>query len=113
MFLEINYDAIRDVLGEPGFECSYVYDFGDDWIHRVVERIETATELNNWAMCVAGENACPPEDVGGPPGYEMFKKSMADRSSQDFIDYWLWNGGPFDPAAFDMNLANKRIQKLR
>ena len=22
------------------------------------------TALNNWTMCVAGENACPPEDVG-------------------------------------------------
>ncbi|MDH4449615.1 MAG: plasmid pRiA4b ORF-3 family protein [Rhodoferax sp.] len=106
--------AIRDVLGEVGFEFSYVYDFGDDWMHRiVVERIEAATALNNWAMCVAGENACPPEDVGGPPGYEMFRDAMADKSHPHFADYWTWTGGPFDPKAFDMNLANKRVKKLR
>lgn len=106
--------AIRDVLGGVGFEFSYVYDFGDDWMHRiVVECIDEATALNNWAMCVAGENACPPEDVGGPPGYEMFRESIADKSHPEYADYWTWNGGPFDPAAFDMNLANKRIRKLR
>lgn len=106
--------AIRDVLGCVGFEFSYVYDFGDDWMHRVVvERIDEGTALNNWAMCVAGESACPPEDVGGPPGYEMFRESIADKSHPEYADYWTWNGGPFDPAAFDMNLANKRIRKLR
>ena len=106
--------AIGDVLGDVGIECSYVYDFGDDWIHRiVVERIEGATSLNNWAMCVAGENACPPENVGGPPGYERFRQAMADKSHPEFSDYWRWVGGPFDPAGFDMNLANQRIRKLR
>lgn len=106
--------AIRDVLGDVGFECSYVYDFGDDWMHRiVVERIDDATALNNWAMCIAGENACSPEDVGGPPGYDMFRESIADKSHPEFGDYWTWNGGAFDPTAFDMNLANKRIKKLR
>jgi len=106
--------AIRDVLGDAGFEFTYVYDFGDDWMHRIiVERIEVATPINNWAMCVAGENACPPEDVGGPPGYEAFRLAMADKSHPEFADYWNWIGGPFDPAAFDMNLANQRIRKLR
>lgn len=106
--------AIRDLLGDVGFEFSYVYDFGDDWMHRVVvERIDEATALNNWAMCVAGENACPPEDVGGLPGYEMSRQSMDDKSHPEFADYWRWHGGPFDVAAFDMNLANKRIKKLR
>lgn len=106
--------AIRDVLGDAGFEFTYVYDFGDDWMHRIiVERIEVATPINNWVMCVAGENACPPENVGGPPGYEAFRVVMADKSHTEFADYWNRIGGPFDTAAFDMNLANQRIRKLR
>lgn len=106
--------TIRDVLGDAGGEFTYVYDFGDDWVHRiVVERIEAATTLNNWAMCVAGENACPPEDVGGPPGYEVFLEAMGNRSHPEFENYWRWIGGPFDPVAFDMNLANQRVRKLR
>ncbi len=106
--------AIRDVLGDAGFEFDYVYDFGDDWEHRVVvEAIGPATTLNNWPMCIAGEHACPPEDVGGVPGYEVFRQAMADPSHSEHADYWKWVGGPFDPTAFDMNLANQRIRKLR
>ena len=106
--------AIGDVLGKEGFECAYVYDFGDDWMHRiVVERVEASTPLNNWAMCVAGENACPPEDVGGPPGYEALRAGMADPSHPEFADDWNWVGGPFDARSFDMNMANQRIKKLR
>ena len=29
-------------------------------------------------MCIGGENACPPEDVGGPLGYEEFLSAMGD-----------------------------------
>jgi len=106
--------AIGDLLGETGFEFEYVYDFGDDWVHRVtVQGIEEATQLNNWPMCMAGANACPPEDVGGSPGYEMLQQAMADPRHPEHAHYWSWVGGPFDPSAFDMNLANQRIRKLR
>jgi hypothetical protein len=64
-------------------------------------------------MCMAGANACPPEDVGGSPGYEMFQQAMADPRHPEHAHYWSWVGGPFDPSAFDMNLANQRIRKLR
>lgn len=42
--------------------------------------------------CVAGENAGPPDDVGGPPGYEQFLVILADRQQN-----WLqiatgWSG---------------------
>lgn len=106
--------AVRDVIGGTGFEFSYVYDLGDYWAQRViVEGIGAATAWNNWAMCVAGENACPPEDVGGPPGYQRFTKAISDHSHPEFQYYWKWYGGPFDPNAFDLNLANQRIRKLR
>lgn len=86
--------AIRDVLGGAGFAFDYVYDFGDDWEHRItVESIGAATSLNNWPMCIAGENACPPEDVGGVPGYETFRQAMANPSHPEHADYWQWVGG--------------------
>jgi hypothetical protein len=52
----------------PAF--SYLYDFGDNWRHIiVVEKLIPTDEGNNWTQCIAGENACPPEDVGGIGGY--------------------------------------------
>ncbi|MDN8617356.1 hypothetical protein QZH52_30005 [Variovorax ginsengisoli] len=48
-------------------------DYGDNWRHRVkVEKIvELDTPISS-AVCVAGENACPPEDVGSASAYEEF-----------------------------------------
>ena len=51
----------------------YDYDFGDDWNHEMV-----VEEVSSWpwglkhGVCLDGQRACPPEDVGGPPGYEEF-----------------------------------------
>lgn len=47
----------------------YLYDFGDGWEHRVkVEKILPPDPALRSPVCLAGANACPPEDVGGPPG---------------------------------------------
>lgn len=48
----------------------YLYDFGDGWEHQVtVEKILPADPRLKLPQCLDGANACPPEDVGGPPGY--------------------------------------------
>jgi len=44
----------------------YSYDFGDGWEHEVqIEGIGAAQEDEPSLLCLAGANACPPEDVGG------------------------------------------------
>jgi len=50
----------------------YRYDFGDDWRHDVyVEEIaRTDREPLGEAWILAGERACPPEEMGGTRGYE-------------------------------------------
>jgi hypothetical protein len=58
-------------------------------------------------MCIAGANACPPEDVGGPPGYIDFVQAMADTTHTEHREMWRWNGGPFDPTAFSLNARLK------
>lgn len=64
-------------------------------------------------MCLAGANACPPEDVGGPPGYMEFLHAIQDTTHEEHGAMWLWWGGPFDPNGFDVNAANLAIRKLR
>lgn len=47
----------------------YMYDFGDDWRHRiVVEAIKPAEAGESYPSFLGGERRCPPEDCGGPPG---------------------------------------------
>jgi hypothetical protein len=61
------------LLEVEGDSLIYLYDFGDDWRHEVVlEKILSAATEAKHPICIAGERRCPPEDVGGPHGYEEF-----------------------------------------
>ena len=90
----------------------YVYDFGDDWHHKIkVEKIITLDAPLSLAVCLDGENACPPEDVGGSPGYEEFLQALADPAHPDHGDLKDWIGGSFDPAAFSIAEVNARLKQ--
>ena len=57
---------------------TYLYDFGDHWEHRikVEQRHPPDSILSASALCLAGANGAPPEDVGGAPGYAHFLKAI-------------------------------------
>ena len=101
--------TLREMLGARK-TFVYVYDFGDDWCHKVkVEKIVTLDVPIATGVCIGGENACPPEDVGGPPGYEEFLAAMADPKHPEHRDLKKWIGGSFDPAAFNVAEVNERL----
>jgi hypothetical protein len=58
-------------------------------------------------FCTGGENACPPEDVGGPPGYANFLAAISDPRHEEHQNYMEWSGGHFDPARFDQAAVNR------
>ena len=105
---------IGAVLGDSVSEFTYLYDFGDHWQHTVkVEKLLKPNEINRSPTCLAGQNACPPEDVGGIHGYMEFLEAVRDPTHDEHIAMWCWSGGPFDPAGFDVNGTNAAIRKLR
>jgi hypothetical protein len=59
-----------------------------------------------------GENACPPDDVGGASGYAYFLEAITDDAHEEHDDYVEWIGGPFDPAEFNLANANALCQKV-
>lgn len=92
----------------------YEYDFGDGWGHDVViEDLSWTYYGLKFAVCIDGQNACPPEDVGGPWGYTEFLEAIADPAHEEHESYLEWVGGPFDPAGFDLASANAALQKIR
>jgi hypothetical protein len=107
--------TVGSVLADSVQEFDYQYDFGDGWEHRisVEKRLAPQPDYNTWPMCISGANACPPEDVGGPPGYMDFVHAIRTSTHEEHQQMWLWNGGPFDPAAFSANDANRAIMRLR
>jgi hypothetical protein len=93
---------------------AYVYDFGDHWEHTVkVEDLVPPRPGAAPVLCIAGENACPPEDVGGPPGYFEFLAALKDPAHEQHTELLEWIGGPFDPAAFDITDANERLANIK
>ena len=101
--------TLRDALGAKK-TFTYVYDYGDDWRHKVkVERIVTLDAPIDRGVCIGGENACPPEDVGGPPGYEEFLAALADPKHPEHRDLKQWIGGSFDRTAFSVDEVNERL----
>lgn len=93
---------IRDCFTLKNAQARYVYDFGDNWVHKVVlENILPADPESNYPVCIAGRRACPPEDCGGPWGYQEFLEAMSDPNHPEHEDLSEWIGGSFDPDAFD------------
>lgn len=76
----------------------YLYDFGDSWQHRIVveDRIEPDPR-HLYPRLTDVEGRCPPEDVGGLPGYERFLHILADLDDPEHAEIVEWHGGPFDP----------------
>ena len=93
---------------------SYVYDFGDYWRHAItVTSVVPMTQPARSALCIGGENACPPEDVGGPPGYDDFVKIVRDPAHEEYEAMTQWCGGAFDPTAFDIHHANMLLKYVK
>jgi hypothetical protein len=93
---------------------TYDYDFGDGWEHEVViEELSWSYFGLKFAVCIDGQNACPPEDVGGTGGYVEFLEAISDPTHEEHESYLEWVGGSFDPAEFDLANANALLQKVR
>jgi Plasmid pRiA4b ORF-3-like protein len=104
---------ISELLPKNGkaFRFGYEYDFGDCWGHEVLfEGCVRAEEGGRYPVCVEGARACPPEDVGGTPGYEEYLEAMADPDHERHEEFMGWHG-PFDPEALDPVKATKRMRR--
>jgi hypothetical protein len=104
--------TVADVVKTGVSEFEYLYDFGDDWQHRIiVEPAVRSRAPGSAPLCLAGENACPPEDVGGHLGYARFLEALADASHPEHGTYVDWIGGVWDPKGFDLNWVNRELRE--
>jgi hypothetical protein len=93
---------------------TYLYDFGDGWEHTIkVEDLVMPQPQNKRIRCLAGENACPPEDVGGAHAYLDFIAAIKDPAHEEHATMLEWIGGSFDPTAFDMDVVNERLADIK
>jgi pRiA4b ORF-3-like protein len=94
-------------------QCTYRYDFGDDWEHRVDRICEQELPEYFKRRLLGGERAFPPEDCGGLAGYERMVQAVnegKDPEEEDVVGLWKWLGN-WDPERFDLEAAKAKFDQ--
>jgi len=105
---------VAKVLLAEGDSMVYLYDFGDNWPHKVVlEKIVPGDAISTRPICLAGKRRCPPEDVGGPSGYEDFLKVIFEPGHEEFEHFRGWAGGEYHAEEFDLKAVNEILERMR
>ena len=106
--------TIQQALAAAGHTpLVYTYDFGDDWRHQLTAELTDGPLPGQlYPRLVEAEGRCPPEDVGGPPGYEHFLEAIADPGHPDHDELTEWHDEPFDPSVPDTDMHQFEVLKL-
>jgi hypothetical protein len=107
--------VLAKVVPQVKTQFTYEYDFGDSWEHIIlVERIhEPDANVREFAQCLDGARACPPEDCGSVWGYANLLKVIKNPQHSEHKSMMEWLGGKFDPQAFDLEQINVCLGQLK
>ncbi|MDS9471392.1 plasmid pRiA4b ORF-3 family protein [Sporosarcina pasteurii] len=89
----------------------YTYDFGDDWRIRIVLEEVVEDYYFGYPTVLDGEGTAPPEDVGGPPGYEEFLKIYHDPEHPEYSSIRMWAEKQFY-RPFNINQLNDGLKNV-
>lgn len=93
-----------------GASFIYTYDLGDNWNHTIaVEAVEDGTP-DEISSCLDGARSRPPEDCGGPPGYEHLLEVLQDPKHDEYEHLSERAGLDFDPEFFDTRAVNAAFE---
>ena len=111
---EIDYKGMRisDLLKAEKDELIYEYDFGDGWNHKLIlEKILPVNQDQELPICIYGAMNCPPEDCGGPGGYQNLLEIIKQPTHEEYEETMTWLGGKFDPNYFNLEKVNKKLKQ--
>ncbi len=112
--LDARKATILDVLEDTGARTwEYVYDFGDGWEHTIrIQGVNPADPDTLYPVLLDAVGRCPPEDVGGPPGYEDFLQAIADPSHERREEFGEFFPDEFDPHVVDIDEIRLALRQL-
>ena len=103
---------LSKILKHVGNQFEYRYDFGDGWEHDLLlEAVLMPDEGASYPCCIAATRNAPPEDVGGPMGYQEYLEALSDRMHPRHRELRDWRG-PFDPEFCSLDLLNERLKAI-
>jgi hypothetical protein len=92
---------LRDVLAPATTTIDYLYDFGDEWEHRLtVTNVRAGDAAVGYPRYIGGERNGPPEDCGGILGFYELLEALADPSHPNHAVATEW-ADDYDPDAID------------
>ena len=112
---------------DVGKQIEYEYDFGDGWMHTIVllDRSDTRTQQSTTdaetevlPLVISGENACPPDDCGGPIGYKDLLDVLSNPKHPEYKNLRAWTDGmvmagpKFDPKRYSVDDKNYHLKHL-
>jgi hypothetical protein len=95
---------------------TYIYDFGDNWIHNILlEQIIDENRIN--ADLIDGKGKCPPDDCGGSNAYMDLKLILSDPDYPEYNEIREWIGmgktETWDPDQIDLNVLRQAVHAVR
>ncbi|MGX4803520.1 plasmid pRiA4b ORF-3 family protein [Bradyrhizobium guangdongense] len=94
-----------DIVRETGAKTiHYLYDFGNSWDHVIkLEKWFENTTTEGLPFLLEAAGRCPPEDVGGAPGYAEYLAAISVSSHPEHEHMRLWG-----PERFDANVVDRK-----
>lgn len=103
---------LKDFRFQVGDKFLYTYDFTVRWNHQVrIEKIISSEEGKEYPLCLAGKQACPPEEIRGIAQFENLRRIYRNVIANYFEIMELQKdlGYPYWPDVFNKRLINQRL----
>ncbi|MGX9445718.1 plasmid pRiA4b ORF-3 family protein (plasmid) [Nitrobacteraceae bacterium UC4446_H13] len=99
-------------MGSTGLG-GYLYDFGDGWDHVIkLEKWFDDTSMEGLPLLLDAAGRCPPEDVGGVPGYAEYLEAIGDPNHPEHESMRIWGPKGFDPNVIDRKALDDAVNTL-
>lgn len=110
-YIDYRKIKLKEIISKEKQSFKYEYDFGDGWEHKIV--LEKILENHNqkYPVCIDGKRNCPPEDCGGPYGYENLLDALSNPKHEEHENILEWLGGGFDAEYFDIEEINEMLKE--
>lgn len=83
-----DFTRIKDVFA-PGVDVWYQYDLGDNWQHKIT-LLATERRADRRPMLEGYVGVCPPDDAGGPSGFERLLDQLNNPKDPEYAHAVSW-----------------------
>ena len=114
MSWDFDYEEANRTLIDGLFDtetwCTYTYDFGDDWQHRIEIEEVIANYPENYPRVLKFKGECPPEDCGGIWGYYELLNALENPGHPEHESMKEWFDNMALHGDYDLAEINERLR---